>query len=143
MQVRFSLYQPILSRKLSSLAIPQLVVNAALHDDVIKWEHCPRYWLFVQGIHQSPVNSPHKGQWRRPLVFSLICAWVNAWVNNREAGDLRRYRVHYDVTVAERNVDRLPQQAAKPLFPTNQCNSESNRFPGDCIYFASVTAAQL
>ena len=51
------------------------------------------------GIHRSPVNSPHKGQWRRALIFSLICVWINGWVNNREAGDLRRYRAHYDVTV--------------------------------------------
>ena len=41
----------------------------------------------------------HKGQWRGALMFSLICAWINGWVNNREAGDLRRDRVHYDVTV--------------------------------------------
>ena len=45
----------------------------------------------------GPVNSPHKGQCRGPLVFSLICVWINGWVNNREAGDLRRYRAHYDV----------------------------------------------
>ena len=32
------------------------------HDDVIEWKHFPRYWPFVRGIHQSPVNSPHKGQ---------------------------------------------------------------------------------
>ena len=47
----------------------------------------------------SPVNSPHKGQWRGALVFSLICVWIDDWVNNREAGDLRRYRAHYDVIV--------------------------------------------
>ena len=35
-----------------------------LHDDVNKWKHFPRYWPFVRGIHRSPVNSPHKGQWR-------------------------------------------------------------------------------
>ena len=62
-------------------------------DDVIKWKHCPRYWLFVRGI------PPHKGQWRGALMFSLICARINDWVNNREAGDLRRYRSHYDVSV--------------------------------------------
>ena len=67
--------------------------------DVIKWKHYPRYWPFVRGIHRSPVNSPHKGQWRGALVFSLICAWINGWVNNREAGDLRRHRAQYDVTV--------------------------------------------
>ena len=70
-----------------------------VHDDVIKWKHSPRYWPFVRGIHRSPVNSPHKGQWREALMFSLIWAWMNCWVNNREVGDLRRHRAHYDVTV--------------------------------------------
>ena len=44
------------------------------HDDVIKWKHFPRYWPFMRGIHRSPVNSPHKGQWRGAFTFSLICA---------------------------------------------------------------------
>ena len=69
------------------------------HDDVIKWKHCPRYWPFVQGIHRSPVNSPQKGQWRGALMFSFICAWINGWVNNGEASDLRRHHAHYDVPV--------------------------------------------
>ena len=47
----------------------------------------------------SPVSFPHKGQWQGALVFSLICAWTNSWVNNRDAGDLRRHRAHYEVTV--------------------------------------------
>ena len=51
------------------------------------------------GIHRSPVNSPLKGLWRGALMFSLICAWINGWVNNREAGELRRHRDHYDFTV--------------------------------------------
>ena len=71
----------------------------AEHDDVIKWKHFPRYWPFVWGIHRGPVNSPHKGQWRGALMFSMICVWINGWVNNGEVGDLRRYRAHYDVTV--------------------------------------------
>ena len=58
------------------------------HDDVIKWKHFPHYWPFV-----------HKGQWRGALMFSLIWAWINGWVNSREAGDLRRHRAHYDVIV--------------------------------------------
>ena len=70
---------------------------APSHHDVIQWKHFPRYWPFVRGIHRWPVNSPHKGQWRGALMFSLICAWIKGWVNNREAGDLRRHRVHYDV----------------------------------------------
>ena len=69
------------------------------YDYVIKWQHFPRYWPFVRGIHRSPVNSPHNGQWRGALMFFSICVWINGWVYNREAGDLRRYRAHYDVTV--------------------------------------------
>ena len=41
----------------------------------------------------------YKGQWRRALMFSLICSWTNSWTNNEDAGDLRRHRAHYDVTV--------------------------------------------
>ena len=50
-------------------------------------------------LRVTPVNSPHQGQWRRASMFSLICVWINSWVNNRDAGDLRRYRAHYDITV--------------------------------------------
>ena len=32
-------------------------------------------------------------------MFNLISAWINGWVNNREACDLRRHRAHYDVIV--------------------------------------------
>ena len=63
------------------------------------WKHFPRYWPFVRGIHRSPMTSPHKGQWRGALMFSLICAWINGWVNTGEAGDLRRHRAQYDVTL--------------------------------------------
>ena len=59
----------------------------------------PRYWPFVRGIHRSPVNYPHKCQWRGALMFSLICVGINGWGYNREAGDLRRHRAHYDVIV--------------------------------------------
>ena len=82
----------------SSSAARELLDNIP-HDDVIKWKHFPRYWPFVRGIHRSPVKYPHKGQWRGALMFSLICAWINGWVNNGEAGDLRRHRAHYDVNV--------------------------------------------
>ena len=85
-----------------------------IHDDVIKWKYFPRNWPFVRGIHRSPVNSPHKGQWRGAFVFSLICVWINDWVNNREAGDLRRHRGHYDVNVIQIKIcaeyrDMLPR----------------------------------
>ena len=67
---------------------PRYNGNRLYHDDVIKWKHFSRYWPFVQGIHRSSVNSPHKGQWRETLMFSLICAlnkrlnkqWWGCWV---------------------------------------------------------------
>ena len=52
-----------------------------IYDDVMKWKHFPRNW-------------PLLGD----LMFSLICAWINGWVNNRGTGDLRRHRAHYYVT---------------------------------------------
>ena len=66
--------------------ITRAITSQIPHDDVIKWKVVTDEF-------------PHKGQWRGALMFSLICAWINGWVNNGEAGDLRRHRAHYDVTV--------------------------------------------
>ena len=74
------------------------------HDDVIKWKHFLRYWTFVREIHRSSVNSPHKGQWRGALIYSLIRTCINGWVNNGKAGDLRHHRTYYDVTVMDGSV---------------------------------------
>ena len=60
-------------------------VVAHNHDDVIKWKYFPRYWPFVWGIQWLPVNSPHKGQWRGALMFSLICA-LNKQLNKQSWG---------------------------------------------------------
>ena len=67
------------------------------YDDVIKWKHFPvsgpLWWECPRWI---PL---HKGQWRGDLMFSLVYAWTNIWANNRDAGDLRRHRAHYEVTM--------------------------------------------
>ena len=68
-------------------------------DAVIKWKHFPRNWPIVRGIHRSLVDSPHKGQRGRALMFSLMGAWTNGWVNSRDVGDLRRHGAHCGVTV--------------------------------------------
>ena len=83
-----------------------------VHNDVIKWKHFQRYWPFVLGIHRSPVNSPHQGQWRGALMFSLICTWINARANNHGAGDLKRHRAHYDVILMDKatSVNALANQ---------------------------------
>ena len=67
------------------------------------WRHQMETFSALLGICAGnspvPVNSPHKGQWREALMFSLICVWINGWANNCKAGDLRRYCAHYDVIV--------------------------------------------
>ena len=55
------------------------------HDDVIKWKHFPRYWPCVRGIHRSPVNFSHKGQWWRGFdVFFDLC--LNKWLSKHSWG---------------------------------------------------------
>ena len=80
-------------------ACPSL--SARGYDDIIKWKHFLPYWPFERGIHWSPVNSHHKGQWRGALMFSLICAWINGWASNHEAGDLRCHCTHCNVTIID------------------------------------------
>ena len=79
--------------------VSKVAMMPNLHDGVIKWKHFPCYWPFVRGIHWASVNSQHKGQWHRALIFSLVCAWTNRWTNNGDAGDLRHNGSHYDVIV--------------------------------------------
>ena len=77
-------------------------IYAHLQINAAWWRHQMETFsalLALRGIHRPPVNSPHKGQWRRAMMFSLICAWTNSWANNRDAGDLRRYSAHYDVII--------------------------------------------
>ena len=64
-----------------TLSLVKVIAKSLTHDDVIKWEYFPRNWPSVRGIHWTPMNSPHKGQWRRALMFSLICAGTNSWAN--------------------------------------------------------------
>ena len=51
------------------------------------------------GISPVPGEVPAQRPVTRSFDVSLICAWINRWITNREAGDLRRYRAHYDVIV--------------------------------------------
>ena len=103
------------------------------HDDVIKWKHFPRYWPFVRGIHRSPVNSPHKGQWRGALAFSLICARMNSWVNDREAGDLTRHCAHYDVTIMLNQVSKVKLNNYIPQYSVWSNYSSMPYIPETCI----------
>ena len=72
------------------------------HDDIDKSKHIPRYLSFVRGIHRSPANSPHKGQWYGAFTIFLVCSWRNGWDKNRDASDFRRHNARYDVSVIVR-----------------------------------------
>ena len=72
----------------------------------------PYYWFMSWWRHQMETlsallaicagNLPHTKASDGALMFSLICAWINGWVNNGEASDLIRHHAHYDVPVKSR-----------------------------------------
>ena len=112
-------------------------MNPLLHDDVIKWKHFPHYWPFVRGIHQSPVNSPHKGQWCGALMFTSICTRINGWVNNCEAGDLRCHCTHYDVVVmcfiVIKPLEQISLLWCHMIIQASHFTSNSNIFSWGCL----------
>ena len=95
------------------------------HDDVIKWKHFMCYWLFVRGIHQWIPRTKASGAGLWCLLWSA--PWINTWVNNREPGDLRRLRAHYDATVMHQALGHLQIQWFLSFGPAafhNRVNSE-------------------
>ena len=101
------------------------------HDDVIKWKKIPYYWPFVRGIHRGPVNSPHKGQWRGALMFSLICAlnkrltkqWWSWWFETPSCSLWRHCNVSKSVRLAYYLLD---------------CGSEHMSQCNNTVYMASA-----
>ena len=79
----------------------KLLIDFILQPHLSWWRHQMETYsaLLTHCAGNSPGNSLHKGQWGGALMFSLICTWTNGWSNNRDAGDLRRIRAHYEVTV--------------------------------------------
>ena len=67
------------------------------------WRHQMETFSALLALYAG--DSPVTGEFpvQRPVTrsfdVSLICAWINGWVNNRKSGDLRRHRAHYDVIV--------------------------------------------
>ena len=91
-------------------------------------------------------NSPISGEFlaQRPVTRSfditLICARINGWVNNREAGDLRRYRVHCDVIVMLLYFIPAPDNITILRCINNQFNNKElykricSKYIGQCIW---------
>ena len=71
----------------------------SLHNDVIKWKHFPHYWPFIEECTSHWWIPLTKVSDESFLIFSLMCTWINNWVNSSEAGDLRHYCAHHEVIV--------------------------------------------
>ena len=95
-------------------------------------------------------NSPVTGEFpaQRPvtriLMFSLICAWINGWVNNREAGNSRRQRTYYDDTVTWKIRFKCRMWIAANTLPKKVCRFQCKEIGKylqvrRTIYFKNVT----
>ena len=104
------------------------VILAYIHVCSAWWRHQMETFsaLLAPCPGNSPVTGefPHNGQWRGALMFSLIYAWINGWVNNRKAGDFRRNRAHYDVTLMDRIKLMLHKRVIWPKIPSSRSVSE-------------------
>ena len=95
-------------------------VDVYINVQLFGWRHtCPVYMTMMTSSNEDifrvtgPLCGESKGQWRGALMLLLLCVWINGWVINREAGDLRRRRAHYDVIVM---VSEWPVQIShKPI----------------------------
>ena len=85
--------------------VANLVIGKASHTLLISWYPHQTFLTVEPGV-PSWVETT-EGQWRGALMFLLIFAWINGCANNREAGDLRRHRVHYDVAVMWQAIEYL------------------------------------
>ena len=68
-------------------------------------------------------NSPVPGGFptQRPVMFSLIYVWINGSVNNREAGDLRHYRAHYDIIMTAKMYSICQKHPFTIYMPPGHC----------------------
>ena len=95
---RVAYYLPYIVCKLGMIAHIHSLIDK-------KWGHhqmetFSALLALVRGIHRWIIftKASDAELW---WVF-FICAWIDSFVNNRKAGDLRRHRVQYDVTVMTR-----------------------------------------
>ena len=91
------------------------------------------------GIHRLPVNTPHRGQWCRALMISLICAWINGWANGW-GWWFETPSAHYDVTVMDMNMSLVFKDLRNGLSPTLQ---QSHLFDPSCTIPINVYELKL
>ena len=89
--------------------VSQSQANEVVIKGIFKLKRIHGQWFYQELLttltwwrHQMETFSALLAIWRGALMSSLICTRTNGWVNNGEAGDLRRHRAHYDVTVTKK-----------------------------------------
>ena len=82
-----------------------IAILRADHDDVIKWKHFPRYWLFVWGIHVTDDFPTQRPVTRSFDVFFNLC--LNKRLSKQSWGWWFRHRAHYDVIVMQNDIFQL------------------------------------
>ena len=106
--VNTCLYMYVCMREPFSICIHYRVQNIGFRvTGMAWWRHQMEIFSALLAIctGNSPVTGGFPAQRTVTRNFdvssSLICAWINGWVNNGEAGDLRRYRAHCNVIVMD------------------------------------------
>ena len=103
--VYWGLHVSPLSFSISHQLIIPPWVHARIRYAVVRtwWRHPMETFSTLLDLYEGnpPVTDgfPSLRPVTQSFVFSLICAWTNGWANNRDAGDLRCHRAHYDFTV--------------------------------------------
>ena len=59
------------------------------HDGALKWKHFPRYWPFVRGIHQWPLDSLHNGSMIRGFDVSFDVSLRKLLNKQLKTGEIR------------------------------------------------------
>ena len=99
------IYHFWLINKLRNFILPKvLLYNLRQHTLVNTWQRHQMKTFFAllvlcEGNSLVICEFPSQRAVTQSFDVSLICAWTNGWVNNRNAGDLRRHRAHYDVII--------------------------------------------
>ena len=89
-------------------AVPPASPKPCWHDDVIKWKLFPRCWPYCGEFAGHRWIHLTKDSDAELWYFLWSARWINGWLNNRETGDLRRHRAHYDVIVMENGYSLPP-----------------------------------
>ena len=106
---------------ITAIVATDLIRTTCWKEGLTWWRHQMETFSALLAICAG--NSPVTGEFpaRRPVtrsfMFSLICAWIDGWVNNCVAGDLRRHRPYYDIIVIKIvHIDGLMQEIHMLLY---------------------------